>query len=235
MSRLPNLSAVRDVMPFRSVKPLASNLERKVLAYVTAASAASLGIAGIASPAEGRVIYTPRHQEIFTGGNQFLSVDLNHDGVFDFFFGLEGSSNDYLSLSVEQRGSSLNGIQVGKSVSWYANARKRGGEIGPQKRFSRRLVMAERLESTSHQHYYLIGSWVNVKGRYVGLKFTINGKTHYGWARWNVHIDPGPVLSIHATLTGYAYETEPNKPIVAGDKGKVGNLGHLALGTTGRH
>ena len=218
-------------MRSRATATLKSKLERNLLAYAAAASAASLGLVGTASPAEARVIYTPKHQEIFTGGNEFLSIDLNHDGIFDFFFGLDGSSNDYLSLRVERRGSSVNGIQVGKSVSWYANARKRGGEIGPQKRFSPQLVMAARLESTSHQHYYLFGSWVNVKGRYVGLKFKINDKTHYGWARWNVHIDQGPVLSIHATLTGYAYETNPDKSIVAGDEGAAARtLGHLALG-----
>src|SRR5580704_7384195 len=37
--------------------------------------------------------------------------------------------------------------------------------------------------------------------------------THYGWARLNVKVSK---TTITATLTGYAYETIPNKPIVAG-------------------
>jgi hypothetical protein len=56
------------------------------------------------------------------------------------------------------------------------------------------------------------GPWLNVRGqRYLGLKFVVNGKTHYGWAR--VKIDRP---TDHMTLTGYAYETIPNKPIITG-------------------
>ena len=58
------------------------------------------------------------------------------------------------------------------------------------------------------------GSWVNVKNRYLGIEFKIKGQTHFGWARLNVGFGGG-------TLTGYAYETEPNKPIRAGDTGPV--------------
>lgn len=50
-------------------------------------------------------------------------------------------------------------------------------------------------------------------GRYLDLKFPIKGKIHYGWARLKVTVGKS---SISATLTGYAYETIPNKPIIAG-------------------
>jgi peptidoglycan hydrolase-like protein with peptidoglycan-binding domain len=52
-----------------------------------------------------------------------------------------------------------------------------------------------------------------VKNRYLGLKFSVNGETHYGWARLNVSFR---APHITATLTGYAYETEANKAIDAG-------------------
>jgi hypothetical protein len=57
------------------------------------------------------------------------------------------------------------------------------------------------------------GQWVNVRSRYLGLKFRINGKVHYGWARLNVTVGNS---RISATLTGYAYETTANKAIIAG-------------------
>ena len=57
------------------------------------------------------------------------------------------------------------------------------------------------------------GNWINVTNQYLGLKFEINGKTHYGWARLSVQ---AVYYTITATLTGYAYETIPNKPIIAG-------------------
>jgi hypothetical protein len=62
-------------------------------------------------------------------------------------------------------------------------------------------------------YVYFKGPWANTKGRYLGLKFVIKGEEHYGWARLNVKI---VVITIVATLTGYAYETIPRKPIIAG-------------------
>ena len=52
-----------------------------------------------------------------------------------------------------------------------------------------------------------------MRGRYLGLKFLIRGKVHYGWARLNVTVGNSKIT---ATLTGYAYETIPNNPIIAG-------------------
>jgi hypothetical protein len=44
------------------------------------------------------------------------------------------------------------------------------------------------------------------------VKFSIRGKDHFGWARFITHSAPHP----SAELTGYAYETIPGKPIIAG-------------------
>jgi len=57
------------------------------------------------------------------------------------------------------------------------------------------------------------GRWANVSGRYLGLKFRIKDKIHYGWARFNVTVGNSRIT---ATLTGYAYDTIPNKTIIAG-------------------
>jgi hypothetical protein len=60
------------------------------------------------------------------------------------------------------------------------------------------------------------GPWANggkgVKNRYLGFKFQINGRIHFGWSRLNVSFDRG----FTALLTGYAYETIPDKSIIAG-------------------
>ena len=77
------------------------------------------------------------------------------------------------------------------------------------------------------------GPWVHANERYLGLKFVINGEFHFGWARLDVNCDyPHP---INARLTGYAYETIPNQPIVTGDTQETnvsdrGSLGNLARG-----
>ena len=73
----------------------------------------------------------------------------------------------------------------------------------------------------------LAGPWFNITNRYLGLKFTIKGKTHYGWARLTV----GRGLALPATLTGYAYETIPDKAIVAGKtNGVADDFTHLDPG-----
>jgi hypothetical protein len=58
---------------------------------------------------------------------------------------------------------------------------------------------------------YGCGYWGDAQGRFLGLEFTVQGQKHFGWAR----------LNGTATLTGYAYETVPNKPIRAGQTGPV--------------
>ena len=58
------------------------------------------------------------------------------------------------------------------------------------------------------------GQWINATNRYLGLKFKIHGQTHYGWARLSIQYEN---FTFAATLTGYAYETIPNKAITAGE------------------
>ena len=76
----------------------------------------------------------------------------------------------------------------------------------------------------------------------MGARFTIKGKQHFGWIRLSVSEAP-----FVAHLTGYAYETVPGKPIIAGKtKGfdvvsaiptssdqQPATLGVLALGASG--
>jgi hypothetical protein len=63
-------------------------------------------------------------------------------------------------------------------------------------------------EGTHSEHSF--GYWKYAQSRYLGVKFQIKGKTHYGWVRLKNSSCLG------ATLTGYAYETIPGKAIKAG-------------------
>jgi len=78
------------------------------------------------------------------------------------------------------------------------------------------------------------GLWFGATNRYLGVKFSIDGETHYGWARFNAGAG-------YAQLTGYAYETVPNKPIPAGvfetptsDEGTNAAEGGASLGKLAR-
>jgi len=106
-------------------------------------------------------------------------------------------------------------------------ALQRGALIGTGQVFYASLYcMAQKISEGS------FGSWPGVKNRYLGLQFVIKGNKHFGWARLSVSSAP-----YDATVTGYAYETIPNKAIVAGKThGKdvitvePPTLGHLARG-----
>jgi hypothetical protein len=82
--------------------------------------------------------------------------------------------------------------------------------------------------------WYSTGPWLGLKDRYLGFEFYIDGQKHYGWARLSMQ-DFFCYLCIGRIL-GYAYETVPGKPIVAGDEGNTTDasveptLGALALG-----
>jgi hypothetical protein len=61
---------------------------------------------------------------------------------------------------------------------------------------------------------YSAGHWFRKDNRYLGLQFQINGQTHYGWARLSVrNFNAG---EMEVGISSFAYETEPNTAIRAG-------------------
>ena len=216
---------------------------RRLNAYAIAAGAAGVGMLALTPPAQARIIYTPTHRTIKT--HHILHLDLNHDRIDDYLVsnksfcdsGICGRTLRVLPVARKNQVVGAKGI----GGPFYAYALNRGVKIGPQQPFSGKLMAASGTE------YGSVGPWFNVSDRYLGLRFVVRGKLHYGWARFSVIIGGG---RISATLTGYAYETIPNKPIIAGaTKGpdedqpaptsfrsptpKPATLGALALGAPG--
>lgn len=126
----------------------------------------------------------------------------------------------------------------------------RGAKIGPSAHFSSTgngITVERSSGSVSASTFFnFFGKWKDVgNNRFLGVKFLIDGKTHYGWIRLSLNIDPRIGV---ATITGYAYETVPNKRIQAGIAPTTSaatrsqnqaptptgaSLGMLALGTDG--
>jgi hypothetical protein len=205
--------------------------------YALAASAAGVGL--LAQPAEARIVYTPAHAKILP--NTIFGLDLNHDGIIDFYF-----HNRLYSARGYSTAGTLSGRPVGgypglegSSYCWrgtcLAYALPRGVEIGPSKFFGGTLLAQQGISGGGY------GFWWGHNGLvtgYLGMRFRFAGAPHFGWARFAVKRIG---LRYVATLTGYAYETIPNKPIIAGKtKGPdvitvqsdaaSGTLGGLALG-----
>jgi hypothetical protein len=185
----------------------------------------------LSQPVEARIIYTPANKSI--SPHEFYRLDVDHDGTADFTLYNTNHTTDTGGtawLSVWAAGSNaVRGFYDKYGILRWAYALKSDAKIGPKKSFVERGARMVEVASSST----VFGKWNNVRKRYLGLKFTTHGKTHYGWARLNVSILFRSFIS--AKLTGYAYETIPDKPIVAGDEGTgARSLGRLALGTDWR-
>jgi hypothetical protein len=218
--------------PTKAPSQLSESLHKRINAYALAASAAGVGVLALASSAQAKIVYTKAHHRIPL--NTFYNVDVNHDGVADlaFFEKATSSSGSHYAilLGVPKRVNAIEG-SIFRSQWYFAFALKRGVTVGPPWLTNSAIGdwMAFADESGKQS-----GNWVNVKNRYIGLKFVINGAYHYGWVRMRVIVPPHSG-SIVATLTGYAYETIPNKKIIAGEThGKdEATLGRLAQGASG--
>jgi len=199
----------RSLRP-RTLAKLSESTLRRLQAYELGAISAGVGMLVLASPGEAKIIYTPAHRILKVG--MIYKLDLNHDGVVDFALRdlpCKSCGGGAVLSALPSAGNGVSGFAT--SFGNWASALKRGALIGTRRYFpGKELAFAA---TTGDGQTISEGSWVNVMDRYLGLKFKINGRTHYGWARLNVKIQG---LSITATLTGYAYETLPNKPIIAG-------------------
>jgi len=185
--------------------------------YALAASAAGVGVLALAQSAEAKIIYTKTH--VVIGTNHVYELDLNHDGIADFKISNHSFFTDTIVASLSALPAQANNAVVGAQphigFPYYAYALRRGVTIGPKQPFSGAWMAWSDGANRA-------GRWANVRGRYLGLKFRIKGKIHYGWARLNVTVGNSRIT---ATLTGYAYDTIPNKTIIAGQtKGPDDNM-----------
>jgi hypothetical protein len=191
---------------------LSESISRQLNMYALAAGAAGVGVLALAQPVEAKIVYTTTHHVI--GRNSHYILDLNHDGKGDFvisnayYCGTDGCQTDLIAKPT--RGTQgVEGHQSGGGWD-FAYALKGGARIGPRVPFSAGFMVFAFSRGTCSGGF---GSqWCNVKNRYLGFRFGIHGKIHYGWARFSTNKGGG----MKATLTGYAYETVPNKPIIAG-------------------
>jgi hypothetical protein len=218
--------------PRKTVR-LSESIHHQLNMYALAAGAAGVGLLALAQPADAKIVYTATHKSI--GANQKLPLDLNHDGRSDFTlrdtYTRSGTLVNAFLSAHPAAGNAVAGV-------YRAYALKPGAVIGSRKRFGVKYMMSIRIEDSvtypvTSPGY---GSWDFSKGhrgvrnRYLGFKCKIAGKVHYGWARLSTAVGQHKRGEITATLTGYAYETIPNKSIIAGKTKEPATLGRLAQG-----
>jgi len=193
-------STIAETKNFRTRQKqiLNEELGKRLLTYTLAAGAS---VAALSPKGIAEVIYTATRDSM-VGNPNGMNIDLNHDGVIDFnVYSYDFSGVSYLQVHPKVSGNEV----VFVSFSGEAAALSPGAYIGPAVKFSPNAT----LMAFGYPAVLSVGPWAYARKHYLGLEFMIGGKLHYGWARLNVGSDG-------AALTGYAYETVPNRPIQAG-------------------
>lgn len=201
------MSNMKDQSTVRPVALANPKLECHLATYIAAAAAAGVGMLSLTQPAEAKVVYTPANTTVTNG----TTIDLNHDGIadFSFVFWAPAFHSMYLDVMPLVNGNAVRGVGNRSAACGFL-----GVPVGPGEAFRTNsgsghgAFMAAFVEFSSAVSF---GPWADVTNRYLGFKFLINGQTHYGWARVSIS---KYLQSVQ--LTGYAYETTPNKTIIEG-------------------
>lgn len=199
-----------------------------------------MAAAAACTPAAAEVIYTPANQSI--GKNASLFIDLNNDGATDltihescFATNIDPPQNRLVetpspNLKVMEKfgrpGNLIRGTKIGAPHDYF-------------------IGRGDMVSFNNVYGAYVYGYWGFALNHYLGVQFNIDGHLHYGWVRLTVNFvtNDRNTAEIRTHLSGYAYESEPDKLIIAGDEGKTTNtsappgslktLGVLALGAPG--
>jgi hypothetical protein len=250
----PEENSMKHTPARRKFSKLPDVTRKKLEMYSLAAAAAGMSIAALSPAAQAEVVFTPAHQKIFDRG---VILDLNHDGLADFEILQREFFADGAGVIIYSHAG--NRAFGAASRANFLSMLPKGYTVGPNSsRFQRGSTSTN--DPIPHKFLYYCeansggrsctGAWDNgTDGSYVGFKFYIDGEVHYGWARLAVTVQqPNNPKSVH--LTGYAYETVANKPIVTGrtsgaaetsvresgssanDKRTPATLGRLAAGAS---
>jgi hypothetical protein len=232
-----------------------TNKNTRMRMYSLAAAAASVGALALAQPAEAKIIITHKNIPIPACSVSLrlcpVSLDLNNDGVTDLEFEIGanlGASGGFSYRSVKAIAGNAVVGQGEHGHLGYVSALMRSAKIGPSAHFrgtGGKFYLMEEESCFEETCYPPIGKWGgDHPNRFVGVKFKINGATHYGWVRVTVTTSTKRYY-VSGTITEYGYETIANKPVYAGLAGNDAldgqasesntgpSLGALALGSDG--
>jgi hypothetical protein len=206
--------------------------------YAASAAAAGVGALALAAPAGADVVFTPVHHAI--ARNSSYGLDLNHDGKIDFYLNeTQGCSTFFcktrLYAYIPFYKDPGNAVAGQKTFPFHAIALREGSRIDFHLPFGGTALFF-RSRSRGVDSGPCSGSWVDTQNRYLGVKFLIQKEVHFGWIE--VSATCNSKSDVVGVVSGYAYETVPNKPIAAGQRSgsawvAPASLRQLALGARG--
>ncbi|MES2829628.1 MAG: hypothetical protein V4687_15815 [Bacteroidota bacterium] len=165
-----------------------------------------------------------RSLNLVVGYNKNVFLDVDADGMSDFsFFGVliyhDNRPNLYLAVTPKTSKGSRVLVKTGEEFLinglWSAPLEKDVviqeaspsdySWTGPQ---VKGYIVASSKTAASDEYY---GLWIGKADKYLGIKFKLNNKYHYGWVRIS-HTKSTDELMI----SDYAYNTIPEQGIAAG-------------------
>lgn len=228
MTRPSAQGATRSAKRTRS--RLSAGLEKKLSTYAMAAGSAGVALLACAQPAEAKIVTTVTNIVVPINGG-LVQFDINGDGQVDFGLSAVGAGstctftqgrvkhdappplgcpfNDRLNVVPAQAANEV--WQHGTSYGVKCAADLLAGvKIGPVRPFAANAMVMWGISGTSAGHSFCPWKASTPPKPYLGVKFVdTSGNVHFGWVRVSVS-------GISATIRGYAYETVPNMPILAG-------------------
>ncbi len=212
-------------------------LEQRMLLYALAAGATLAATSACAPSAQAKVVFTPSN--VTLAQNQSLSIDLANDGTVNFTLANRLSPGRFRRQGMQRppgsnawgdsmyvSGATASDVELEQPPvenSQQLAAFESGARIGSDRPRKQEGLMAEFF---SYYGTFVFGPFANVKQRYLGVRFLINGNVHYGWIGFR-SITDNFMGGVSATLLGWAYETEPDTPILAGMPVMPPELGSL--------
>jgi hypothetical protein len=221
-------------------QPLSKSIKAQLAMYATAASAAGVALTAMSPLAEGKIVYKSANIQILPENG--YALDFNRDGITDLGLSNTFFLTSFISYANLWAAGGGAGDQVLVSSRGCAAGLIPGQKVGPNGKFGGSHFaydMAHFYSSNFRKRANVQTQcpWAIQKPRYLGVKFLIKGKTHYGWVR--VKVTWQQFSGMTGYITGYAYETIPNKGIIANKKkgplqSPEPSLGHLAKGALTR-
>jgi hypothetical protein len=198
-------------------------LEKDIVAYSLAAGAVLIGAAG----ANAAVHHTDLGAGVVLNTDG-ATIDIDFDGGGTEFTIAFGTSYRRVNVAYRTANASWRGGNGYGTTGAIALNNGDNVDSGAQWGHSN-LTGTNSFGNMAYTSYNLgYGSFAGTSDKYLGVRFTISGNTHYGWIQVQV-----PADVTYATITGYAYEDVADAQITAGAIPEPGSLALLAIGAAG--
>jgi hypothetical protein len=267
MTQQQSVRKNKEIRQKREPSRLTGKLDASLLTYAIAAAAAGVGMV-TPQVAEAEVVATAANITVPNSG-ELIQIDINRDGQMDFGLSwaavvVPGQHRKTCSMNCPPPVSSMLRVEPTEAANEVWQTGSKAGVVGASIYCAaalgagRRVGPAAAFAPGNKAMFWYYGNFATNESAcpwrgthppkpYLGVKFLdTSGNVHYGWVR--ISRGAGGV-----TITGYAYETTPNRSIDTGvthgasgevsvnepvDLGAPGSsapasLGMLALGAPG--